>query len=281
MSDHYRILGVQRNASFDEIKRAYRAKAKLHHPDAGGDGIQILGINNAWEVLGNTDKRRAYDLTSNPVKNTYQSTRGQAGSGSRTNHKSSEWADQARRTRHDAETHAYAAKNVEKQVFKKICICGCNGYPLTHLSAYSINYELYVSCPARKLRKKIGFYYDRDGNLISWDAAKTRRWQARQQSKGESPQIKKGREQAKRKKEKELKEQQRAREEQGRVENRMPPINPSEARRRGLNYYAGSACKYGHASLRDLKGNCLKCRELEKMKRQSEKRSSQATSGKT
>jgi curved DNA-binding protein CbpA len=280
MRDHYAALGVQRDADFEEIKRAYRAQVKLHHPDAGGDGIQILEINNAWEILGNSDKRKAYDQTRNAVKNTYQTTARPAGGGPRTNRTSSEWTNQATQNRYDAETHAYAVKNVEKQIFKKICICGCNGYPLTHLAAYSINYKRYVTCPARKLRKKIGFYYDRNGNLISWDAAKTRRWHARQKSKAESPQIKKDREQAKRKKEKEIKEQQRVKEEQDRAENGLPPTSPSEATRRGLNYYAGRSCKYGHASLRDLKGNCLKCRELEKMKRQSEKLSRQATSGK-
>ena len=35
MRDHYAALGVQRDADFEEIKRAYRAQVKLHHPDAG------------------------------------------------------------------------------------------------------------------------------------------------------------------------------------------------------------------------------------------------------
>ena len=60
-SDPYRVLGVSPQASGAEIKAAYRALVKRHHPDAGGDASTILALNAAWEVLGDGDSRRRYD----------------------------------------------------------------------------------------------------------------------------------------------------------------------------------------------------------------------------
>ena len=55
------MLGVSPAAKAAEIKAAYRALVKQHHPDAGGDDRTILALNAAWEVLGDTDRRRRYD----------------------------------------------------------------------------------------------------------------------------------------------------------------------------------------------------------------------------
>ena len=60
--DPYKILRVNANASFLEIRSAYRELVKKHHPDKGGDETIILSINAAWEILGDLENRQAYDL---------------------------------------------------------------------------------------------------------------------------------------------------------------------------------------------------------------------------
>jgi len=59
--DPYRVLGIAPTASAAEIKAAYRALVKQHHPDAGGDDHTILALNAAWEVLGDPQRRAEYD----------------------------------------------------------------------------------------------------------------------------------------------------------------------------------------------------------------------------
>jgi molecular chaperone DnaJ len=62
--DYYEVLGVGRNASADEIKRAYRTLARTYHPDVNNDdGAEesFKEINEAYEVLSDTDRRAAYD----------------------------------------------------------------------------------------------------------------------------------------------------------------------------------------------------------------------------
>lgn len=59
--DYYSILGVPRTASQDEIKRAYRKLAMQHHPDKGGNEETFKQINEAYDTLGDAQKRAAYD----------------------------------------------------------------------------------------------------------------------------------------------------------------------------------------------------------------------------
>lgn len=59
--DYYKILGLSKNASSDEIKRAYRKLAQEYHPDKGGDPEKFKEINEAYQVLSNPDKRGQYD----------------------------------------------------------------------------------------------------------------------------------------------------------------------------------------------------------------------------
>lgn len=67
MKDYYNILGVEKTASQDEIKKAYRKLAVKFHPDkTGGDDTKFKEINEAYETLSNADKRAQYDNTGNP-----------------------------------------------------------------------------------------------------------------------------------------------------------------------------------------------------------------------
>ena len=50
----YRILGVAPSASWDEIVKAYRRKAKVHHPDRGGDEDAMRALNEAFSLLKRT-----------------------------------------------------------------------------------------------------------------------------------------------------------------------------------------------------------------------------------
>ncbi len=60
--DYYKILGVDKNASTEEIKKAFRKLAHQHHPDKkGGDEAKFKEINEAWQVLGDDTKRKQYD----------------------------------------------------------------------------------------------------------------------------------------------------------------------------------------------------------------------------
>lgn len=60
-NNYYETLGVNENASADEIKKAYRKKAVKYHPDKGGDEEKFKEISEAYDVLSNEQKKHNYD----------------------------------------------------------------------------------------------------------------------------------------------------------------------------------------------------------------------------
>ena len=61
MTDHYQILGIAKNATPDEIKKAYSRLASIHHPDKGGDTAEFQKIQVAYDILSDPQKRQQYD----------------------------------------------------------------------------------------------------------------------------------------------------------------------------------------------------------------------------
>lgn len=59
----YDILGVSKNATFEEIKAKYKSLAQQHHPDKGGDPELFKEIKNAYEILSDPVNREKYDTT--------------------------------------------------------------------------------------------------------------------------------------------------------------------------------------------------------------------------
>lgn len=66
LKNFYHILGISRQATAEEVKRAYRRMALKYHPDTHGgdnrDGERFKEINEAYSILGDRRKRRDYDL---------------------------------------------------------------------------------------------------------------------------------------------------------------------------------------------------------------------------
>ena len=68
-ADYYSLLKIRRDATQDEVKRAYRRLARELHPDVNPDPEtheRFKEITQAYEVLSDTDKRRMYDMGVDP-----------------------------------------------------------------------------------------------------------------------------------------------------------------------------------------------------------------------
>lgn len=60
--NYYQILGVSQDAGEDEIKKAYRQQAKVHHPDSGGDDSIFKQVSEAYQTLSDPKKRQQYNI---------------------------------------------------------------------------------------------------------------------------------------------------------------------------------------------------------------------------
>lgn len=66
MTDYYKELGLEKSATQDDIKKAYRKLVMVHHPDKGGDQEKFKKISESYEVLSDPEKRRNYDTPQQP-----------------------------------------------------------------------------------------------------------------------------------------------------------------------------------------------------------------------
>jgi len=61
MDDLYEVLQIHPRATPEVARAAYRALARMYHPDTGGDGRHMIALNEAWAVLGDPVLRSTYD----------------------------------------------------------------------------------------------------------------------------------------------------------------------------------------------------------------------------
>ena len=59
--DYYEILGVDKNSTQEEIKKAYKKKAMIHHPDKGGSEEEFKKVQESYDVLSDESKKQNYD----------------------------------------------------------------------------------------------------------------------------------------------------------------------------------------------------------------------------
>ena len=126
MTDYYADLGVSKNATADEIKKAYRKLAFKYHPDQNpGDKVaeeKFKKITAAYDVLGDEQKRRQYDNGGfNPFEQAYGSQQNQSGqyqqwSGTYQNPYGDFWtwftnASSAQQKQDDQQTEEYSRNN--------------------------------------------------------------------------------------------------------------------------------------------------------------------------
>lgn len=64
--DYYSTLGINRGASADEIKRAYKKMAMKHHPDRGGDEKKFKEVEEAYRTLSDPQKKQMFDMGMDP-----------------------------------------------------------------------------------------------------------------------------------------------------------------------------------------------------------------------
>ncbi|MBI4123147.1 MAG: molecular chaperone DnaJ [Parcubacteria group bacterium] len=81
MKDYYKILGIAKGASEEDVKKAYRRLAHKYHPDKGGDTGRFKEISEAYQILSSKDKRAQYDKFGRVFEGGHSTGSGQDGFG--------------------------------------------------------------------------------------------------------------------------------------------------------------------------------------------------------
>src|ERR1700722_17144393 len=97
--DYYKVMGIGAGATIDELKSAYRRRAKRCHPDLGGSHERMLELITAWNILSNPQSRALYDRLRGEHVNPGAGVAGSAEA-------SAEWEEVARNARVQAATAA-------------------------------------------------------------------------------------------------------------------------------------------------------------------------------
>lgn len=134
MEDLYKVLGVSKDATAEEIKKAYRGLALKYHPDRNEGNAEaeekFKQINNAYSVLGDEEKRRQYDSSSSfnsysqqSYGNTYSGSYSSGGFDSTDNpfwkyYSSQSWQQQ-NKTQEENETYSWFKQRKPKSVSRK------------------------------------------------------------------------------------------------------------------------------------------------------------------
>jgi len=69
MSDYYKELGIEKTATPEDIKKAYRKLVMVHHPDKGGNQEKFKKISESYEILSDPEKRKNYDTPQPNISN--------------------------------------------------------------------------------------------------------------------------------------------------------------------------------------------------------------------
>lgn len=72
--DYYEVLGINEDATREEVDRAYRSQARKRHPDGGGSEEDMKSLNEAHDILSDPETRRAYDAGRRPPRAAYSSS---------------------------------------------------------------------------------------------------------------------------------------------------------------------------------------------------------------
>jgi len=70
-TEHYRVLELDFSCSDEDVRAAYRRLARVHHPDKGGSPNRFQRLRRAYEVLGDSSSRKAYDMHAGQLKYRY------------------------------------------------------------------------------------------------------------------------------------------------------------------------------------------------------------------